>query len=213
MKHPDMQWQCDEPDEMRLAHDVKANDASARFTPQEIGDKLIKGQGRHDPDRPFASQDDYRETKKLLDKVLADAYEKSPTFRRLFNYAEQDGLEGKNWKLAPNETFGVTLPDKERGVQPLLALNRDPVKGTEFETYLTASGEHIFDAERSYIHEVVHVLTEWVDPPDPTRRGPVVEYENIILKEMGNESPARIQYGPGAESSSGKGIDDFDLGL
>ncbi|ECQ7480431.1 PipA/GogA/GtgA family type III secretion system effector, partial [Salmonella enterica] len=43
-------------------------------------------------------------------------------------------------------------------------------------------------------HEVVHALTHLQDKEENHPRGPVVEYTNIILKEMGHAAPPRIAY-------------------
>ncbi|EKG0290765.1 PipA/GogA/GtgA family type III secretion system effector, partial [Escherichia albertii] len=47
---------------------------------------------------------------------------------------------------------------------------------------------------RSFIHEIVHALTHLEDKEDNHPRGPVVEYTNIILRELGNQSAPRIIY-------------------
>ncbi|HAZ2842999.1 TPA: type III secretion system effector protease PipA, partial [Salmonella enterica subsp. enterica serovar Typhimurium] len=52
----------------------------------------------------------------------------------------------------------------------------------------------LFDTKRSFIHEVVHALTHLQDKEENHPRGPVVEYTNIILKEMGHLSPPRMAY-------------------
>ncbi|EBL4677914.1 PipA/GogA/GtgA family type III secretion system effector, partial [Salmonella enterica subsp. enterica serovar Kentucky] len=48
--------------------------------------------------------------------------------------------------------------------------------------------------KRSFIHEVVHALTHLQDKEENHPRGPVVEYTNIILKEMGHPSSPRMVY-------------------
>lgn len=54
--------------------------------------------------------------------------------------------------------------------------------------------DQLFDTKRSFIHEVVHALTHLQDKEENHPRGPVVEYTNIILKEMGHPSPPRMVY-------------------
>lgn len=44
------------------------------------------------------------------------------------------------------------------------------------------------------MHEIVHALTMLPDEDNNHARGAVVEYTNIILKEMGNKEPARFKY-------------------
>ncbi|EDG3418999.1 PipA/GogA/GtgA family type III secretion system effector, partial [Salmonella enterica subsp. enterica serovar Newport] len=77
----------------------------------------------------------------------------------------------------------------------VIALNLDDTDDDSIpECYESNDGPQPFDTTRSFIHEVVHALTHLQDKEDNNPRGPVVEYTNIILKEMGHTSPPRIAY-------------------
>ncbi|SUG89066.1 PipA [Salmonella enterica subsp. enterica] len=52
----------------------------------------------------------------------------------------------------------------------------------------------LFDIKRSFIHEVVHALSHLQDKEKNHPGDPVVEYTNIILKEMGHPSPPGMAY-------------------
>ncbi|HGJ5877384.1 MAG TPA: PipA/GogA/GtgA family type III secretion system effector [Arsenophonus sp.] len=51
-----------------------------------------------------------------------------------------------------------------------------------------------FSLTRAFMHEIIHALTMLPDEDNNHDRGAIVEYTNIILKEIGNKEPARFKY-------------------
>ncbi|MGL4747756.1 MAG: PipA/GogA/GtgA family type III secretion system effector [Shewanella sp.] len=193
-KFHDIPEHKNEPSKARLSHDQKAIKESKCLNAVQIYDYLISGEGGIDPDKDI-DEDDLFDCQRVMSSTLEDAYDLSSTFRRLFNYAYDNGLNDvrERWLLGAGEEFGATVTKEQisdAGGRKVICMNVDEPK----DKYACISGEYQFDIERSIIHEVVHALTLFVDKEDDHPRGPVVEYTNIILKEMGNKSPARTSY-------------------
>lgn len=218
-RFPDLQPQMDNPSFERLCYDVFATDSSERFTPAEMLHLFIEGPGSMDPERDIQSEA-FGRVLGYLDQVLALAYEFSPTFRRLFNYAADMHLHESRWYLAADEAFGATATAQQRegaGHRSVIALNSDPFEaGGDHDVYACAEGIHPFSGMRSYMHEIIHALTGLTDNEALHPRGPVVEYENLVMKELGDGSPARIAYAapvppqPGTEEVNFSSIDFGD---
>jgi hypothetical protein len=195
-RFPDLQMQMDNPSLERVRHDVYARDPSLRYTCDELFDLLIAGPGSMDPDQEVEA-DEFDAVAGHLEDVLIEAYEGSPTFRRLFNHAANTHLRDTRWYLAPSEAFGTTVTPQQReaaGNRMVIALNCDLLELGGDDDYACASGRHPFSVTRSYVHEVVHALTGLTDVEEGHPRGAVVEYENLIMKEIGEDSPARTHY-------------------
>jgi hypothetical protein len=196
-RFPDLQPQSDNPSLMRIAFDTLALDRRARFTFGQMLDLFIEGAGSMDPARDVPA-DIFDRVVNHLEHVLFQAYACSPTFRRLFNYAVDTHLRDTRWLLAAGEAFGTTVTEQQRaaaGNRSVIALNCDPFEaGRDPGVYACADGVHPFSGVRSYVHEIVHALTGLTDTEEGHPRGAVVEYENLIMKEMGVDSPARIAY-------------------
>ncbi|EGN5139665.1 PipA/GogA/GtgA family type III secretion system effector, partial [Salmonella enterica] len=159
----------------------------------------ISGPGGMDPDIEI-DDDTYDECREVLSRILEDAYTQSGTFRRLMNYAYDQELHDveQRWLLGAGENFGTTVTDEDLESsegRKVIALNLDDTDDDSIpECYESNDGPQPFDTTRSFIHEVVHALTHLQDKEDSNPRGPVVEYTNIILKEMGHAAPPRIAY-------------------
>jgi hypothetical protein len=104
-----------------IENDLKANDLTNRFKDKEknIITMFIKDkQMSYFSGRVKEKQDNwnwhYKEYK-ALEFTLKEAYEGSPTFRRLFNYACDKSLNTpeNRWLIAPNEHFRTTEDLKE----------------------------------------------------------------------------------------------------
>ncbi|HGJ5891391.1 MULTISPECIES: PipA/GogA/GtgA family type III secretion system effector [Arsenophonus] len=127
------------------------------------------------------------------------AYDKSSTFRRLFNYGYDQILHEGGWILAADEEFGTTITAEQIAAadgKKIISLNMDPLeKPDPYDTYQIEDGSRVpFSLLRSFMHEIVHALTMLPDKDNEHDRGPIVEYTNIILKEMGDNQPARFKY-------------------
>ncbi len=195
-KFPDLQMQMDYPSLERVRHDVYARDSGSRFTSEQLFDLLIAGPGAMDPDDEVGAEE-FDTVADRLQEILMMAYDNSPTFRRLFNHAADTHLRETRWHLAPGEAFGTTVMQQQRqaaGDRAVIALNCDPLEPGDGDCYASASGPQPFSSLRSYVHEVIHALTGLTDVEQGHPRGPVVEYENLIMKEIGDDSPARTDY-------------------
>ncbi len=116
------------------------------------------------------------------------------------NYAydlELHDLE-QRWLLGAGENFGTTVTDEDlesSEVRKVIALNLDDTDYDSIpECYESNDGPQAFDTTLSFIHDVVHALSDLQDKEDNNPRGPVGEDTNIILKDMGHTSPTRIAY-------------------
>lgn len=216
-RHPDLQIQIDDPSPARHNHDLRATDAAVLYLSDTLVDRLIAGPGNLDPDQQVSARQ-YEKVRRQLQRFLKQAYDASPTFRRLYNHAACTSLNERRWLLAPDSAFATTVGDDQRaaaGNRAVIALNLDPFdpnSGDSLDPYESADGPCTFSAARSYIHEVIHALTDLRDDEDCGHaRGPVVEYENLILKEMGEDSPARIAYQACSSESAVSQDQGFDL--
>ena len=196
-RFPDLQPQVDHPSLRRVGYDVLAIDSRPRFVDGQMFDLFIEGVGSMDPARDVP-RDVVDRVLDHLQQVLFKAYACSPTFRRLFNHAADTHLCVSRWFLAAGEAFGTTVTEHQReaaGNRSVIALNCDPFEpGSDPGVYACADGVHPFSGARLYMHEIVRALTEVADSEEDHPRGAVVEYENLIMKEIGEDSPARIAY-------------------
>jgi len=189
----------DNPSQLRLQHDCLATDDNFRLEPVRLAEYLISGPGGMDPDVEI-DDDSYEECREVLSRILEDAYTQSGTFRRLMNYAYDQELHDveQRWLLGAGENFGTTVTEQDQVSsegRKVIALNLDDTDDDSIpESYESNDGPQPFDTTRSFIHEVVHALTHLQDKEEKNPRGPVVEYTNIILKEMGHAGPPRISY-------------------
>ncbi|EDI5379296.1 PipA/GogA/GtgA family type III secretion system effector [Salmonella enterica subsp. enterica serovar Enteritidis] len=169
---PDIPEHAPNPSRLRLAHDSLAINSEFRLEPECVVEYLISGAGGIDPDTEI-DDDTYDECYDELSSVLQNAYTQSETFRRLMSYAYEKELHD---------------------VEQRWLLGADDSDDSYTEHYESNEGRQLFDTKRSFIHEVVHALTHLQDKEENHPRGPVVEYTNIILKEMGHPSPPRMVY-------------------
>ncbi|EDW2587875.1 PipA/GogA/GtgA family type III secretion system effector [Salmonella enterica subsp. enterica] len=196
---PDIPEHAENPSQLRLAYDCLALNSEFRLEPVYLVEYLISGAGGIDPDTEI-DDDTYDECREVLSRILEDAYTQSGTFRRLMNYAYEKELHDveQRWLLGAGEAFEttVTLEDfKLTEGRKVICLNLDDTDDDSSpEHYESNEGPQPFDTKRSFIHEVVHALTHLRDEEENNPRGPVVEYTNIILKEMGHPSPPRMAY-------------------
>ncbi|WP_052044967.1 PipA/GogA/GtgA family type III secretion system effector [Candidatus Arsenophonus nilaparvatae] len=196
--YPDLTMQFANPSSMRVKHDKLATNSDRLHASAKIKSLFISGAGRHDPDRAINQQQQIR-CEHALSHIMESAYNKSPTFRRLFNYGYDNILHDGGWVLAADEDFGTTITSEQIAAtngRKIISLNMDPIDEPDsYNTYQTENGSHTpFSLARSFMHEVVHALTMLPDKDGEHERGPVVEYTNIILKEMGDNQPARFKY-------------------
>ncbi|EAT2433190.1 PipA/GogA/GtgA family type III secretion system effector [Salmonella enterica subsp. enterica serovar Telelkebir] len=196
---PDIPEHRQSPSQLRLAYDKLAINSEFRLEPEYVVEYLISGPGGIDPDTEIDG-DTYDECYSELSSVLQNAYTQSETFRRLMNYAYEKELHDveQRWLLGAGKAFETTVTPKHFKLsegRKVICLNLDDTDDDSIpEYYESNDGPQQFDTTRSFIHEVVHALTHLQDKEDSNPRGPVVEYTNIILKEMGHAAPPRIAY-------------------
>ncbi|KAJ3617301.1 hypothetical protein Zmor_008828 [Zophobas morio] len=195
-QHPDLQLQLENPDPLLLQHDSLAIDTSNRFLGESNGviESFIKNK------KEMA----YFEFKKVktknwrdfpveyyvLRRIITDAYTESPTFRRLYNYAYDTELFKKEnrWVIAPNEAIQTTISGEGATHGRTIGLNIDLVNRRYYQSGDTFS---TFNVEHAYLHEVIEALTRIpYEPSSKYPRGPVVEYTNIVLKEIAHQLPS-----------------------
>jgi hypothetical protein len=211
---PDLRAQVDHPSLVRVGYDVLATDSTPRlYTFGQMLDLFIEGAGSMDPARDIRA-DDFDRVVNHLQHVLFRAYACSSTFRRLFNHAVDTHLRERRWLLAAGEAFGTTVTEEQRaaaGNRSVIALNCDPFEaGSDPGVYAHAGGVHVFSANRLYIQEIVRALTGIADSAEDHPRGAVIEYANLILKEMGEDSPAQIGHAEPAFPQGGVEEMEFD---
>ncbi|HAU3242416.1 TPA: PipA/GogA/GtgA family type III secretion system effector [Salmonella enterica subsp. diarizonae serovar 50:k:z35] len=195
---PDIQEHAETPSQLRLAYDKLAINSEFRLEPEYVVEYLISGAGGIDPDTKI-DDDTYDECCHELSRILQNAYAQSGTFRRLMNYAYEKELYDveQRWLLGAGEAFETTVTPEDLTLsegRKVICLNLDDTDDSSTEYYESNDGPQPFDTERSFIHEVIHALTHLQDEEKNHPRGPVVEYTNIILKEMGHPSPPRMAY-------------------
>ncbi|EGN9317203.1 PipA/GogA/GtgA family type III secretion system effector [Salmonella enterica] len=196
---PDIPEHGQSPSQLRLAHDRLAINSEFRLKPVYLVEYLISGAGGIDPDTKI-DDDTYGECYGELSSVLQNAYTQSETFRRLMNYAYEKELHDveQRWLLGAGEAFATTVTPEDFTLsegRKVICLNLNDTDDDLYpEYYESNEGPQLFDTKRSFIHEVVHALTHLQDKEENHPRGPVVEYTNIILKEMGHYSPPRMAY-------------------
>ncbi|EAQ9800320.1 PipA/GogA/GtgA family type III secretion system effector [Salmonella enterica] len=195
---PDIQEHAETPSQLRLAYDKLAINSEFRLEPEYVVEYLISGAGGIDPDTEI-DDDTYDECCHELSRILQNAYAQSGTFLRLMNYAYEKELYDveQRWLLGAGEAFETTVTPEDLTLsegRKVICLNLDDTDDSSTEYYESNDGPQPFDTERSFIHEVIHALTHLQDEEKNHPRGPVVEYTNIILKEMGHPSPPRMAY-------------------
>ncbi|CUR86729.1 PipA/GogA/GtgA family type III secretion system effector [Salmonella enterica subsp. enterica serovar Weltevreden] len=195
---PDIQEHAENPSQLRLAYDKLAINSEFRLEPEYVVEYLISGAGGIDPDTEI-DDDTYDECHHELSRILQNAYAQSGTFRRLMNYAYEKELYDveQRWLLGAGEAFETTVTPEDLTLsegRKVICLNLDDTDDSSTEYYESNDGPQPFDTERSFIHEVIHALTHLQDEEKNHPRGPVVEYTNIILKEIGHPSPPRMAY-------------------
>ncbi|EJK6610717.1 PipA/GogA/GtgA family type III secretion system effector [Salmonella enterica] len=195
---PDIQEHAETPSQLRLAYDKLAINSEFRLEPEYVVEYLISGAGGIGPDTEI-DDDTYDECCHELSRILQNAYAQSGTFLRLMNYAYEKELYDveQRWLLGAGEAFETTVTPEDLTLsegRKVICLNLDDTDDSSTEYYESNDGPQPFDTERSFIHEVIHALTHLQDEEKNHPRGPVVEYTNIILKEMGHPSPPRMAY-------------------
>jgi hypothetical protein len=194
---PELSMQLENPDPLLLIHDQVAMDSTNRFVGKTEDAivmsfiKSIKDINYYDyikfsTDEWLAHSSEYY----MLKRIMNEVYYYSPTFRRLFNYAYDFELQfpGNRWLIAPREAFSTTITQNEfsaAGGVRTIGLN---VEFIDSRYYEAENGPVPYTAEHAYLNELIKALTGFqVQPSEFYLRGPIVEYTNIVLMEVGRE--------------------------
>lgn len=174
--HRDLWPQLTQPSIARRGHDVRANDDSRKLELSRIGEHFVKVLSN-------TAGKEQRAAAALLTDTLKNAYEKSPTFRRIYNHTwEQDlHMPVRRWSVGTHAA--AALADPQLGLDQLTV-------PSAAQMYQSARGAYPLDPQRSVLNALLPALTGLVMEELNHPRGPIVEYANIILKEMGHPAPA-----------------------
>ncbi|WP_032116151.1 PipA/GogA/GtgA family type III secretion system effector [Candidatus Arsenophonus nilaparvatae] len=203
-KYPDLKMQSDDPSPARQSHDKIATNSNKSHPSEQVKslflfDNRIKSETETETETKL-NEEQYQLCNQELSSLMAMAYDESPTFRRLFNYAYDTHLcDGDKWHVSIHDAFSTTVTAEEIKAEKgkkIISLTIDPANCLQYkEQYQLENGNYaLFSFTRAFMHEIVHALTMLPDQDNNHVRGAVVEYTNIILKEMGNKEPARFKY-------------------
>lgn len=172
--HRDMADQAQNPSALRKAHDNAAFDDHSHLPLSRLTEYLVNA----DSLRVSGKSTEHIAAFEVLDRTVKSAYEKSPCFRRLFNFAWADRLNDQKARVSisvvdqskQESSSGLALPDVlKRGPRP---------------KYESAIGLIRLSDERAVLSSVIKLLTQLPESEPEHPRGPNPEYVNIILKQM-----------------------------
>ena len=188
--------------------EVRGTLISERLTPATVGSYIEHAQDASFGDFEALFREHFTFAEGLPDPSVssfdgqafyAKVFDRSPTFRRLFNHhvaRETVELPQDRWKInvgdaGPRKQPAYSLPENKSIFLP----NDEVLKTMD---YVTASGTAPVSHERVYLHELIHALTGLEDPSGRvaslTNRGPVVYLTDKILAEAGYNFPERVMY-------------------
>lgn len=184
-RFPDLDMQLRDPAPARLAHDRLALDPGQRFPRQQIVDRLIAGPAPLSVDREHALGE-YALGLAQLGSTLSIAYDLSATFRRLFNQAWDTDLKHPDRRCL----LHISTEASGLAVTGMRVMELAPSTAV-LESYQSHRGPQPLSWARLCLQEVIGVLTGLPGAADHLHpRGAIVEYANIVLKEMGCCRPA-----------------------
>lgn len=139
-------------------------------------------------------------------------YEKSATFRRVFNrHAQVDArarngttLAWKKWEMMIGEAGPLGAPTKAYTDFEHKRIYMPGDATIQAMPYMTAGGVSTVSSEQAYLHEMIHALTGGRDPErafDLRNRGPVVYLTDRILSEAGYDIAEQVMYRRGNSTS------------
>ena len=185
--HRDMEAQAMNPSALRKAHDNAAFDDRAYLPLSQLTEYLVSA----DSLKRSGKATEHMAALEVLDRTVKSAYEKSPCFRRLFNFAWGERLNDKNARAA------ISVFDRgEQETSSVLALPNVLKRGPK-PKYESAIGTSRLSDERAALNSVVKLLTQLPEQELGHPRGPIPEYVNIILKEMGIRDSAQTALATG----------------
>nr|WP_129591729.1 MULTISPECIES: PipA/GogA/GtgA family type III secretion system effector [unclassified Pseudomonas] len=178
-QHADMAAQLKNPSLLRHEHDLKAIDTSHRLEPARLREYLLTPEALKIEGKTQAYQ---RHLSTLLE-TMVKAYQQSPTFRRLCNYAVATG------RLDNQGQFSLTLeakPNPPHALTPTLrsAHNLDYQPYRSAEHFQSATGQEKPSRQRLAMDQMLAAITGLPRTEGNHPRGPINEYANIVLKDI-----------------------------
>ncbi|KAJ3636300.1 hypothetical protein Zmor_008973, partial [Zophobas morio] len=134
-----------------------------------------------------------------LEYLVKNVYGESPTFRRLFNYACDKSLKYKEnrWLIAPEEHFRTTVTPEDLkdafGGERAIGMNLEVPRRLLYQ----GINDLVYYTERhATLNEVIKALLIDYHSEDllGTLNELVVNYVNIVLREMKDDVPLRARY-------------------
>lgn len=181
-KHRDMVAQFKDPSSLRKTHDNQAIDERAHLPLSQLRDYLLK----HDALDTKGKSAEHIAALGALNETIKTAYQKSATFRRLFNHSWATRLR------TPSERCLVEIKGDLANVQESVLRLPDVLTRGPRPKYPAAHGLERASQERILLDQVVSQLTRLPEQEPGHPRGPNPEYVNIILKEMGKRDSAQV---------------------
>lgn len=175
--------QMKNPSAARHLFSTQLKDASRKFSSGSLSDMLLS---------PMKSS--ARQLQTFVKNGLPEVYDKSGTFRAIFNNAYRDDVRHHGnppqWQANPHSkhTHGAqaNVPHKELGLQLL----NDILEGAS-PTYQTEQGERPVSPMRAFVSAAVEGLTSLSHKDEPEHpRGASTELSNIVMHEVdAHEAP------------------------
>jgi hypothetical protein len=186
--HSDMIDQMKNPSPLRKQHDAQAIDHERRFELGRLKDYLLSPATLRAADQGGVSGGAIA----TVSDTLVRSYERSPTFRRLFNHSFKANHLSQAGRfdireqppVAPARTGHIVLIDSH---QP----DRGPFASQR--VYQGTAGKVSASRKRMLLEQLLAAVTGLPDTEKGHLRGPIQEYTNIVLKESGERAePAYI---------------------
>lgn len=169
--------QMQNPSQVRHLFSAQLKDASHKFSSGSLSDMMLT---------PMKSS--ARQLQSFVKSNLPEVYDKSSTFRAIFNHAYRDDVRHHGnppqWHANPNSklTHGAeaAISKKELGLQVL----NDILEGAK-PTYTTDQGERPLSPLRAFVSSAVEGLTSLRPQDEPEHpRGASTELSNMVMSEV-----------------------------
>ncbi|CAM9276067.1 unnamed protein product [Ectocarpus sp. 12 AP-2014] len=170
--------QLKNPSALRKEHDLQAIEDGPIFELSRLQEYLLADKADKNDSEGITK------AKQALNETLVHCYEKSPTFRRLYNHSVKTAIldiggrytlelepQGKNSRRPLPVLIDTKAPQKEKHISAT--------------SYRSTTGERLSSSKRNLTEQLVSSITRLPNREENHPRGPVQEYTNIILKEIG----------------------------
>ncbi|MHC8403394.1 PipA/GogA/GtgA family type III secretion system effector [Pseudomonas sp. MDT1-17] len=180
-RHSDMFEQWKNPSRLRKQYDLQALDDGPVFELSRLQEHLLVDVSGADESKEIVC------AKQILIETLILCYDKSSTFRRLYNHAFEASIlnEGGRFTLELQPHTGDF-----QSLFPLLADTKAPQKELHrIDTpHSLSTGERACSPRRHWTEQLIASITGLPQREENHPRGPIQEYANIILTQTGRSS-------------------------